>query len=34
MGIKEGDCTKETGYDPYKYEDVWDVIYGSKHQLS
>jgi hypothetical protein len=31
MGLKEGDCTKETGYDPYKYEAAWDPILGAKH---
>jgi hypothetical protein len=28
MGIKDGDCTNETTYDPYEYEEIIEVIYG------
>jgi hypothetical protein len=30
MGLKDGNCTKETDYNPYEYEDVLDSIFGRK----
>jgi hypothetical protein len=30
MGLKDGNCTKETDYNPYEYEDVLDSIFGHK----
>lgn len=30
MGLKDGDCTKETEYDPYQYEELLDAIFKER----